>query len=160
MSLTDTQIAALVADGWHVSACYYADRDTLIYTLEKPERILQLREPDAAQQARAAMARRTAAGWVQLRMIRDRWLAQTDYIEVYLSGGFSPLPAGIEDALTANSQGWLDWRQALRDLPATPGTPGLDPVAAVEAIESVHRTTDTFPAPWPQPPASPVIHLT
>lgn len=117
----------------------------------------------ATDAALLAEATAQARAWVNLRMIRDRWLAQTDYIEVFLASGFSPLPAAIQDAVTANSAGWLAWRQGLRDLPSTvgtAGTPEVDPVDAVAAAAAIHSTGDTFPAPWPQPPAAPVIHLT
>lgn len=99
------------------------------------------------------------AALAQLRMIRDRWLAQTDYIEVYLASpaAFTPLPQPIQNAINTNSAAWIAWRQALRDMPAQAG---LDPVAATVAISKVHASTDTFPPPWPQPPAAPVIHLT
>lgn len=121
------------------------------------------RQQEAATAAKIAARTATAAAWVQLRMIRDRWLAQTDYIEVFLSGGFSPLPQAVQDAITANASGWQGWRQALRDLPASvgaAGTPSYDPVEAVAAASHIHATSDTFIAPWPQPPAAPVIHLT
>lgn len=119
-------------------------------------------ERAAADTERAAMTA-AAAAWVELRMIRDRWLAQTDYIEVFLSGGFSPLPKPVQDAITANAAGWQGWRQALRDLPSSvgaAGTPSFDPVEVVAAAAHIHATTDSYPAPWPQPPAAPAIHLT
>lgn len=101
--------------------------------------------------------RAVAVAWVELRMIRDRWLAQTDYIDLYAASSAAfTIPAVIGTALTTNAAGWQTWRQALRDLPA--GT--TDPEAAVAAVAAVHATSDTFPAPWPQPPTSPVIHLT
>ena len=99
-----------------------------------------------------------AAAWVELRLIRDRWLAQTDYVELFLSSpnSFTPLPTAIQNAISSNSAGWTAWRQALRDLPSVAG---LDPVAAVATAGGIHATSDTFPAPWPQPPAAPTIHL-
>lgn len=121
------------------------------------------RQAQAVTDAQVAEARAIGAAWVQLRMIRDRWLAQTDYIEVFLSGGFSPLPQTVQDSIKANGQGWQDWRQALRDLPArvgTAGTPSFDPLTVVADVGHIHATSDSFPAPWPQPPAAPVIHLT
>lgn len=102
-----------------------------------------------------------AAAWVQLRMIRDRWLSQCQVVfDEIKTPGSQDLSDVMLDGIAANSDGWLEWRQAMRDLPQTPGTPGVDPVDAVAAIKNVHSTADTFPAPWPQPPAAPVIHLT
>lgn len=121
------------------------------------------RQEQAAVNAEVAAQTAEGAAWVELRMIRDRWLAQTDYIEVYLSGGFSPLPQAVQDAITANGSDWQAWRQALRDLPSlvgTAGTPSFDPASVVADADHIHATSDTFPAPWPQPPAAPVIHLT
>lgn len=100
-----------------------------------------------------------AAALADLRQIRDRWLSQTDYVEAFAAGSseLSHLPQPIREAITANAAGWVSWRQALRDLPAAQG---LDPVAAVAAIAEARSTADVFPAPWPQPPAAPVIYLT
>lgn len=121
------------------------------------------RQQQAATDAKVVARTAEARAWVELRMIRDRWLAQTDYIEVFLGGGFSPLPQAVQDAISANNSGWLSWRQALRDLPSqvgTAGTPSFDPVEVVAGAAGIHSTADSFPAPWPQPPAAPVIHLT
>lgn len=121
------------------------------------------RQQQAAADAEAAAVAAEARAAVELRMIRDRWLAQTDYIEVFLTSGFTPLPQPIQDAVTANRDGWLGWRQALRDLPSlvgAAGTPAVTALGLVGAVGGIHKTTDVFPAPWPQPPSAPVIHLT
>lgn len=75
--------------------------------------------------------------WVELRMKRDRWVAQTDWIVATLP---PDLPAAIADAVTANLAAWNTFRQQLRDLP--------------------EATTDPRTAVWPTPPAAPVVHLT
>lgn len=121
------------------------------------------RQAQAVTDAQVAEARAVGAAWVQLRMIRDRWLAQTDYIEVFLSGAFSPLPQRVQNAIKKNGDDWTAWRQALRDLPAqvgTAGTPSFDPQTVAAEAGHIHATTDKFPAPWPQPPSAPTIHLT
>lgn len=129
--------------------------------IDPPESLDQWnqRQVDAAKAAKVAAATAIAGAWVQLRMIRDRWLAQTDYVESFVNdpASFAHLPATIQKAVTANADGWVTWRQALRDLPAAKA---LDPVAAVSAASGTHSTTDTFSAPWPQPPTAPVLHLT
>ena len=51
--------------------------------------------------ATAQQQRALGSAWVQLRMIRDRWLAQTDYIESYINSDttFSHLPQTIKDQI-------------------------------------------------------------
>lgn len=95
-----------------------------------------------ANEIAAEQAQATATAWVELRMKRDRWLAQTDYIEAFINSPtvFQHLPAAIQSDITGNSTAWATWRQALRDLPA--------------------NTADPSSATWPTPPAAPVIHLT
>jgi hypothetical protein len=116
------------------------------------------RHQDAANDASAAAARATAAAWVDFRMIRDRWLDQLQVVfDAIAAPSAHDLPAKMLDGIASNGKAWLAWRQAMRDLPEQPG---LDPVVAVAAIVTVHATTDTWPAPWPQPPAAPVKHLT
>lgn len=160
-SLSDAQVAALKADGWEIKHAWDAAQRASTWTLRSAAQHLEIDDATASSMADDAIARQaaeaTAASWVKLRAIRDRWLAETDYIEVRLAGGFSPLPAPVGNAIATNKQAWLAWRQALRDLPAQAG---LDPAAAVAAAATVHATTDTFPSPWPQPPDAPVIHLT
>lgn len=144
--------------------------DPIMVNVYEPDRQgverLVYREANAAEladfQALAAAAQQAqeetvAAAWVELRMIRDRWLAQTDYIDLHAANptGFI-LPAAIGTALTTNAAAWQTWRQALRDLPANV----TDPQTAVQAVAATHATSNTFSAPWPQPPTSPVIHLT
>jgi hypothetical protein len=117
------------------------------------------RQQQAADDALHAEAVAVATAWVQIRMIRDRWLAQTDFVESFVNdpASFAHLPATIQKAITANADGWVAWRQALRDLPAAKG---LDPVVVVAEAGGLHSTSATFSAPWPQPPAAPVVHLT
>jgi hypothetical protein len=78
------------------------------------------------------------AGWVSLRMKRDRWLAQTD--SFFVSPLPSDFPADKASMISANETAWVAFRQALRDLPA--------------------NTTDPFEVVWPAPPGAPVVYLT
>lgn len=98
---------------------------------------LAQREVDAASHAGAQEAA-DARAWVELRMKRDRWLAQTDAFFV------SPLPSDFPPekvkAINANSGDWKTFRQSLRDLPANTDDP-LDPE-------------------WPATPAAPQVYLT
>lgn len=129
--------------------------------IEPPETLAQwnARQQQATTDSARAHAVAVASAWVQLRMVRDRWLAQTDYVESFVNdpASFSHLPAVIQAGITANSAGWVAWRQALRDLPAAKA---INPLAAVSAAAGTHSTADAFAPPWPQPPATPVIHLT
>lgn len=164
--MTPADLTALEQRAWSVSYIFDAnpppDTPSAYYLLKRADTQETL-DPASASYADeiatllAEVTPATVGAWVELRMIRDRWLAQTDYIEVFLSGGFSPLPQAIQDALTANKDGWLGWRQSLRDLPAAAG---LDPFVTVSTAAHIHSTADTFSLPWPQPPAAPVIHLT
>lgn len=104
----------------------------------------------------AAQALGTA--WVQLRMIRDRWLTQTDYVESFISdaASFAHLPQAVKDAITTNSAEWVEWRQLMRDLPTQDG---LDVIAVVPTMPHASNQTP-WPAGWPPPPTAPVIHFT
>jgi len=112
---------------------------SLVVPLSDAELAQQTTDADAAV---AESAYAVGVAWVGLRMKRDRWLAQTDYIEAFINNPtvFAHLPASIQTAITNNSAAWVTWRQALRDLPA--------------------NTADPTNATWPTPPAAPVIHLT
>lgn len=90
----------------------------------------------ARAQAEAAQADRASA-WRSLREIRDKRLRATDGIARIIDGGGpSDYPADKAAQVVANKTGWLEYRQALRDLPQTV----VDPRNVV------------WPAPPPQPP--------
>lgn len=128
--------------------------ETLTVPLSDSETTQQQTDVTAGQNTAAAA---TSAAWVELRMIRDRWLDQCQVIfDEIKTPGSQDLSQPMLTGITANSAAWITWRQAMRDLPAKV----TDPAAAASAIRSVHATTDTWPAPWPQPPGAPVKHLT
>lgn len=94
-------------------------------------------EATAARAAAAADAETKAM--VELRMKRDRWLAQTDAF--FIDPLPSDFPAEREAEIAANLPAWQAFRQALRDYPATVEDP----------LE---------PPPFPAQPAAPVVYLT
>lgn len=106
--------------------------------------VVPLDEGELAQFAidQAAHAANTEAAvgraWVELRMKRDRWLAQTDAF--FVAPLPSDFPADKVKAIAANVDDWKSFRQALRDLPA--------------------NTDDPSDAVWPPVPAAPQIYLT
>lgn len=78
--------------------------------------------------------------WTNLRFNRDNQLARTDFLANYLLSGIdSGFEQDFKDELEANRQPWLDWRQALRDLP--------------------ENTTDPYNVAWPVPPAHPALEF-
>lgn len=95
---------------------------------------LAAREQAAIADAAAA----TAQAWIELRMKRDRWLAQTDAF--FADPLPSDFPADKAADIQANLDAWKAFRQALRDLPA--------------------NTSNPNDVSWPAPPAAPQVYLT
>lgn len=97
-----------------------------------------------------------AAAWDTLRGIRDRWLDACQIIfDQIATPGSHDLPSTMTDAITTNSQAWLDWRDAMRALPEQKS---LDPLATAAAAPA-GSTSDPWGPPWPQPPAAPTRRL-
>jgi hypothetical protein len=105
------------------------------------EELTEIAASQASLQADIAnlTAAASARAMVELRMKRDRWLAQTDAFFI------DPLPSDFPPArmaeIVANRAAWLAFRQALRDYPATVEDP-LDP------------------PPFPAQPPAPSVYLT
>ena len=112
------------------------DAQTAGYVPLDTDELAQLAADETETAGRAAAA--TALAWGTLRAKRDRWLAQTDYIGVFIASATPPdLPTAIKDAITANSAAWTTFRQELRDLPA--------------------NTADPTQPSFPTPPAAPAV---
>lgn len=85
--------------------------------------------------AEAAAAAELAWQWDEVRRVRGAQLSQTDW----LASKPVDVPDAIVEQAHANEQAWLDYRQALRDLP----TSGADPTLLV----------------WPKPPPAPTVTI-
>lgn len=84
---------------------------------------------DAVVAAHDATTRATshrAHALAMLRAQRDRWLAQTDVLVLPESSLPVDFPQARKDEILTHQQAWLDFRQALRDYPASVVDP-LDP---------------------------------
>jgi hypothetical protein len=79
---------------------------------------------------------------LDIRMRRDRYLAQTDWVTLPAASLPTDLPLAVTSDITANLAAWKTYRQQLRDYP---GQPGFDPLN---------------PPPWPMPPPAPAMILT
>jgi hypothetical protein len=106
-----------------------------------PEELAQ-RDADTAEALEARKADRKRA-LLELRAKRDRLLAQTDVLALPASAWPVDMPQSLKDAIAANLDAWLAWRQALRDLPST-----------------ITASTDPRTVEFPAPPAAPSLILT
>lgn len=92
-------------------------------------------------EAAAALDLRRGGALAQIRMKRDRLLAQTDVLALPPEAMPTDFPADRLDEISKNQRAWLTFRQQLRDYPAT--------------------VEDPFdPPPFPEQPAKPAITLT
>lgn len=88
--------------------------------------LAQKKTDDQAAAAAADAQRQRAI--VELRMQRDRWLAQTDALMLPDAALPSDMPQAVKDAVAANRAKWATFRQQLRDYPSTVTDP-LNPPA-------------------------------
>lgn len=137
MELALVRAGQLMQDANAVLSAAAVVSDTLV-PLDQDE----LAQRDADQAAHAAQQDvDRARGLGTLRAQRDRYLAQTDVLTLPDAALPVDMPQQTKDAITANRDAWVKWRQQLRDYMAT--------------------VTDPFdPPPFPTQPASPVLVLT
>jgi hypothetical protein len=98
-----------IIKSWNPKPAWYRFRDTW-ESIEVPEGYEKPPKEEFEAQLQGLL---DAQPWKELRQERNKRIAQTDYLAI------SDYPHPTEEA----RQAWLDYRQALRDLPANTTDP-------------------------------------